>query len=56
MRNGYIIDTITPVDFQEIVKTDGKVIERYEEVIYRENFKVLPFRKVVENLFASRQK
>ena len=55
MRNGYIIDTLTSVDIQEIVKNGGKVIEIYEAVIYRENFKISPFRKVIENLFALRQ-
>ena len=55
-RNGYIIDTLTSVDFQEIVKIGGKVIHIYEGVIYRENFKVSPFRKVIEKLFALRQK
>ena len=56
MRNGYIIDTLTSVDICEIVKNGGKVIEIYEGVIYRENFKVSPFRKVIEKLFALRQK
>ena len=56
MRNGYIIDTLTSVDIQEIVKIGGKVVEIYEGVIYRENFKVSPFRKVIEKLFALRQK
>ena len=56
MRNGYIIDTLTFVDIEEIVKIGGKVIEIYEGVIYRENFKVSPFRKVIEKLFALRQK
>ena len=56
MRNGYIIDTLTSLDIQEIVKVGGKVIEIYEGVIYRENFKVSPFRKVIEKLFALRQK
>ena len=56
MRNGYIIDTLTSVDIQEIVKIGGKVVEIYECVIYRENFKVSPFRKVIEKLFALRQK
>ena len=56
MRNGYIIDTLTSVDIQEIVKISGKVIEIYEGVIYRENFNVSPFRKVIEKLFAPRQK
>ena len=56
MRNGYIIDTLTSVDIQEIVKVGGKVIEVYEGVIYRENFQVPPSRKVTEKLFALRQK
>ena len=56
MRNGYIIDTLTSVDICEIVKTGGRVIEIYEGVIYRENFKISPFRKVIETLFALRQK
>ena len=56
MRNGYIIDTLTSVDIQEIVKIGGRVIEIYEGVLYRENFKVSPFRKVIEQLFSLRQK
>ena len=55
MRNGYIIDTLTSVDIQEIVKIGGKFVEFYEGVIYRENFKISPFRKVIEMLFALRQ-
>ena len=56
MRNGYIIDTLTSVDIQEIIKIGGKVVEIYEGVIYRENFKISPFRKVIEKLFALSQK
>ena len=56
MRIGYIIDTLTSVDIQEIVKIDEKVIEIYEGVIYRENFKVNPFRKVIDILFKLRKK
>ena len=56
MRNGYIIDYLTSVDIQEIVKIGGKVIQIYEGVIYRENFEVNPFRKVIDKLFALRQK
>ena len=56
MRNGYIIDTLTSVDIQEIVKIEGKVIENYEGVIYRENFKVNPFRRVIDILFKLRKK
>ena len=44
MRNGYIVDTLTSVDNQEI-KIGGKVIEIYEGVICRENFRVSPFKK-----------
>ena len=56
MRNGYIIDTLTLVDFCEIVKIGGRVVEIYEGVLYRENFKISPFKKVIEKLFALRQK
>ena len=56
MRNGYIIYTLTSVDIQEIVKIGGKLIEIYEGVIYRENFNISPFRKVIDKLFALRQK
>ena len=56
MRNGYIIDVSTSVDICEIVKIGGKVVEIYEGVLYRENFKVSPFRKDIEKLFALRQK
>ena len=43
MRSGYILDTLTSVDIQEIVIFGGKVVHIYEGVIYRENFKVSPF-------------
>ena len=56
MRNGCIIDTLTSVDIQEVVKIGGKVVQIYEGVIYRENFRVSPFRIVIEKLFALRQK
>ena len=56
MRNGYIIDTLTSVDIQEIIKLGGKLVQIYEGVIYRENYKISPFRKVIEKLFALRQK
>ena len=55
MRNGCIIDTLTSVDIQEIVKVGGEVIQIYEGAIYRENFKISPFRKVIDNIFALRQ-
>ena len=56
LRNGYITDTLTSVDIQEIVKIGGKVIEIYEGVIYRENFKTPPFRKFIKELFDLRKK
>ena len=56
MRNGCIIEHLTSVDKQEIVTIRGKVIEIYEGVIYRKNFKVSPFRKVIDKLLGLRQK
>ena len=46
MRNGFFIDTLTSVDIQEIVKIVGKVIEIYEGVIYRKNFKIVHLEKI----------
>ena len=56
LRNGYIIDTLTSVDIEEIVKIGGKVIEVYEGVLYRENFKESPFKHFINNLFELRAK
>ena len=56
MRNGYIIDTLTSVDICEIVKIGGRVIEVYEGVVYRENFKISPYRKLLEKLIVLRKK
>ena len=56
MRNGYIIDTLASVDIQEIVIIVGKVVEIFEGVIYRENFKISPFKSVIAKLFELRQK
>ena len=56
MRNGYITQVLTSVDIQEIVKIGVRVIEIFEGDIYRENFKINPFEKVIDNLFALRQK
>ena len=47
MRNSYILDTLTSVDIQEIFKVGGIVFKTYQGVIYRENFKVSPFRKII---------
>ena len=56
MRNVYIIDKLTSVDIQKIVKFGGKKIRIYKGVIYRENFKISPFTKFREKIFALRQK
>ena len=45
MRNGYITQVLTSVDIQEIVKIGGIIIQIYEGVIYRDNFKISPFKK-----------
>ena len=51
MRYGSIIDVLISVDIQEIVKIGGKVVEISESFIYRESFKVSPFKKVLDKLF-----
>ena len=56
MRNGYITHVLTSVDIQKIVKIGGKVIEIYEAVIYRENYKLSPIKKVINKVFELRQK
>ena len=56
LRNGYITDTLTPVDIQERVTIGRKVFGAYEGVIYRENFTISSFRTNMEKLFAFRQK
>ena len=56
MRNCYILQTLTSVDIREIEKIGGKVIDIYEGVIYRETFKVCPFKKVIAIIFALKQK
>ena len=55
LRNGNNTDTLTNEDIQETAKVEGKLIQVYEGVIYREIFKLSPFRKLIENLFALRQ-
>ena len=35
IRNGYIFDTLTIVDKQEIVELGGEVMKTYEGVIYK---------------------
>ena len=56
MGKGYITQVLTSVDIQEIVKIGGKLIEIYEGVIYRENYKVSPFKKLIDKLFELQQK
>ena len=56
MGNGLIVHTSISVDICEIVNIGGRVIEIYEDVIYRENFKISPFKQVTEKLFAARKK
>ena len=53
----YIIDTSKGVVIQHFVKMGGKVIRTYEGVIYRENFKISPFGKIIEKfLFQKKYK
>ena len=56
MRNGYFTQVLTSVDIQKILKIRGRVIEIFEGDIYRENYEKNLFEKVIDNLFASRQK
>ena len=55
-RKSYIIDTLPSVDIQEIVKIGEKVIKIYEGIVYRKNFSVSPFKKVIDKLFELGQK
>ena len=48
MRNRYIIDTLTSVDIQEVLKIGRKVVEIYEGVIYRKNSKISTCRINIE--------
>ena len=53
-RNGFIVDVLTSVDIQELLKLGEKTIQNYAGIIYRENFEISPFRKVIEKLCALR--
>ena len=55
MRHGYIVDTLTSVDIQETVNIGAKVIQIYKGDVYRENFKVSFFKKVIVLFFELRQ-
>ena len=48
MRNGYIVDTLTSVDIQEIAKLVGKIPKVYGGVVYGEIFKTSIFKKLFE--------
>ena len=56
MTKGYTVDVLTSTDFQEFFKFWGEVIKVLEGLINRKQFRISPFRKVKEKLFASRQK
>ena len=56
MRNGYVVDTSKSADIQEIVKIGCRVIQFHEGVIYRQNFEVSPFKKVIDKVFELRQR
>ena len=56
MRKRYMLHHLTSVDIQELKENGGKVIEIYEGVFYREKFEVSSFRKVIDKLFALKQK
>ena len=55
LRNDFIVDAWTLVDIQKIIKFRSRVVETIEGVIYRENFEMSPFRKVIEKSFVLRQ-
>ena len=55
MRFGFFTDVLTFVDIREIVEIGRKVIEIYEGVLYRENFKVSLLKKVIDKLIDLRQ-
>ena len=52
MRNDYKKDTLTSVEFQEFATFGRNAIELCEGVFYCETFKISPFRKVIEKMFA----
>src|SRR5438093_9557145 len=55
-RNGYIIDTLTSVDIQEIVRAGGRIDRIYEGIVYEENYEQSPFRSFILKLFDLRLK
>ena len=49
IRNGFILDTLTSADIQEIVNIGGKVIDFYAGVFYRGIYKKSPFIVVIQS-------
>ena len=49
LRIKFLVDTLTSIDIQEIVKIGGKIFRVYDGVIYRENFETPPLRVSIEN-------
>ena len=54
MRKGYIHDTLTSVDIQEVVKLGGKSIKICECVVHKKIFDIAPFRNIIKFLFTLR--
>ena len=55
MRFGFFPDVLPLVDIREVFKIGRQVIEIYEDVLHRENFKVSLLKKVIDKLFDLRQ-
>ena len=53
MRNGFIIDTLTSVDIQEIVKIGGKVIRVTKVLIIEETLRHHHLEKVYKSYLLS---
>ena len=56
MRNGYIFDSLTSVDVQEIFKIGRKTTKLSESVVFGENFKIIFFQMTREKSFNLRTK
>ena len=52
MKNGYIIKMLTSVDVKKVIKRVERWFEITKGFFYRENFKISPFTKVIERVFA----
>ena len=51
MRNGYIIDTLTFADIKQLILSVGEIVRKYEGVIYGENFRMNPFKRLIGKLY-----